>query len=107
LPRAPVDRVKSGSRESAGQDLAFANEQTLVRTIGFVVSLTVGGQEVLIRDLGIPEVQGEVDVRAGGIGVKSGTPEVRIALEELYPGTIAPIGTFKAFFISWLDFELP
>ena len=30
-----------------------------------------------------------------------------IALEELDPGTVGPIGSLKAVFTSWLDFELP
>ena len=30
-----------------------------------------------------------------------------IAFEDLYPLAIGPIGSLKAFFTSWLDFEPP
>jgi hypothetical protein len=87
--------------------MAFVKDQVFIRAVDFVVSHPIGVEEVLITGFGIPEVEGEVGERAGGIGEEFSAPEVRIALEEPDPGTIASIGTFKAFFTSWLDFELP
>jgi hypothetical protein len=46
-------------------------------------------------------------VRTGGITEELSTPEEGMASEELDPGVIRPIGVLKAFFTSWLDFELP
>ena len=61
----------------------------------------------MVGGLGIPEVDGEVIERAGGIPPELSSPKMGIALKELDPGTFGPIGSLKAFFTSRLDFELP
>jgi hypothetical protein len=62
---------------------------------------------LVVGRFGIPEVDGEVVERAGGIPLELSAPEMGVALEQLYPSTIGSIGFFKALFTSWLDFELP
>jgi len=61
----------------------------------------------MVIGLGIPEVQGEIKERAGGIPQELVTPEVWIALEEPDPRAIGPIDVFKPPSTSRLDFELP
>jgi len=87
--------------------VSLLERESFVAAIQFFVSGAIGVQEVLVRGLGIPEVEGEVVARAGGIPQELCTLEMGIALEEPDPGTIRAIGIFKVFFTSWLDFELP
>ena len=87
--------------------MSLLERESFVAAIQFFVSGAIGVQEVLVRGLGIPEVEGEVVARAGGIPQELCTLEMGIALEEPDPGTIRAIGIFKVFFTSWLDFELP
>ena len=61
----------------------------------------------MVGILGIPDVDSEVKERAGGIPLELRAAEMGIAFEELYPLAIGSIGSLKAFFTSWLDFELP
>ncbi len=61
----------------------------------------------MVSGLGIPKIDGGVIERAGGISPELSSLEMGIALEELDPGAFGPMGSLKAFFTSWLDFELP
>jgi len=63
--------------------------------------------KVLVSGFGIPEVQGEVEMSAGGIPQELRAPKARITQKELNPVAVKAIDSFKAFLTSRLDFKLP
>ena len=81
--------------------------KSFVAAIEFIVTRAIGVEEVLVGRFGVPEVEGEIEAKAGGIPEELSTPEMGVALKEQDPGTLWPIGSLKAFLTSWLDFELP
>jgi len=87
--------------------MTLPERESFVTAIQFFVGCAIGVEKVVVSGLGIPEVQGEVEERAGGIPQELSAPEMGIALEEPDPGTLGPIGVFKASITSRLDFELP
>jgi len=87
--------------------VAFLERESFVRAIQFFVSGPICAEEVLVSGFGVPEVDCEIVARTGRIPEELGTTEMGIALKELDPGAIGPIGFLKAVFTSRLDFELP
>jgi hypothetical protein len=75
--------------------------------VQFYIGSPIRVDELLVGNFGIPDVDSDVKERAGGIPLELRAPEMGIAFEELYPPAIGSIGSLKAFFTSWLDFELP
>ena len=63
--------------------------------------------KVLVSGLGIPEVQGEVKMSAGGILQELRAPKAGIAQEESNPVAVRVVDSFKAFLTFRLDFKLP
>ena len=63
--------------------------------------------KVLESGFGIPEVQGEVKMSAGGIPQELRAPKAGIAQEESDPVALGAVDSFKAFLTSRLDFKLP
>jgi len=61
----------------------------------------------MVSGFGIPEVDGEVKERAGGIPLEESAPVARVAFKQLNPRTKGSIGVLKAVFTSCLDFKLP
>ena len=88
-------------------EVALVQGEAVGDTIKRRVSFLMRDLEVQKGSLGIPEIQGEVNPRAGGIPQEVSRPVVGIVAEKLYPGAIGPIGVLKAFFATQLDFELP
>src|ERR1700739_4226676 len=93
--------------ENKVQNVPLLKRKPFRGAIQFFVSPAVCVEEVLVGRFGIPEVDGEVPESAGGIPQELSAPEMVIALEQPYPGAVRPVGVYKAFFTSWLDFELP
>jgi len=85
----------------------FPNSESFAGAVQFFVCRAIGIQEVVVGGLGIPEVDREVVARAGGILQELSPLKMGIVLEESDPGSFGPIDSLKAFFTSWLDFELP
>ena len=63
--------------------------------------------KVLVSGCGIPEVQGEVKMSAGGIPQELRAPKAGIAQEESNPVAVRVVDSFKAFLTFRLDFKLP
>jgi hypothetical protein len=68
--------------------------------VQFFVNSTICVKEIVISGFGIPEVDREVEERAGGIPPELSSPKMGIALKELDPRAMGPIGTLKAVFTS-------
>jgi len=59
--------------------MTFLEGEAFVLAIYFFVGLTICIQEVAVSGLGIPEVDGEVVERAGGILLELSSPKMGIA----------------------------
>jgi hypothetical protein len=93
--------------EVEGEDTTFLSGKALGFAVELLVRSAVFREELFVGGFGIPEVDGEVAKRAGGIPPKLRAPKMGIASEEPDPGTFGPIDSLKAVFTSWLDFKLP
>jgi hypothetical protein len=64
----------------------FLKRESFVGAIQLLVSRAICVEEVLVRGLGIPEVDREVAESAGGIPQELSAPEMGIVLEQPDPG---------------------
>jgi hypothetical protein len=87
--------------------VAFAPGEPFRASVYGLVRNAIFRQEVLVGSFGIPEVDGEVNERAGGIPPELSTPKMGIASKQSDPLTFGSIDSLKAVFTSRLDFELP
>jgi hypothetical protein len=88
-------------------NVAFAQREIPGLAIQFSVRSTIFCEELSVCSRGIPEIDGEVHKRAGGIPPELSAPKMGIASEEPDLLTFRSVDSLKAAFTSRLDFELP
>src|SRR5256885_909887 len=77
------------------------------RGVQHLVPVFVGGHELFVGFLRIPEIESKVNRRTNGITQKTSLAVVRVAPEEPSPVTRRAIGVLESFFTTRLDFVLP